>query len=453
MLTDTGMILPNFTELRIYPSFTEIRQQYNAPKNFRMYFSQDVYANIVRGSLSIEGIPIESKQVVPHANNLENQTIFVRCNSNEEPQECRVIQADDLLLQNIKTKRYFRAQRHELEYVTMPEQKETEVSYVLKQQGKATLSYQIHGISWLPQYELSILSDDRQHTFQAFAEITNGTKQEYRIDRTELFSGDVHLQGEVEAKRRRDRSRSRSRSLSVASEEDREEFDCRGMTLTIDTLGELAGLYLYSIDQPFILLPKSTFGLPFINATIQIRKYVGLTLSFTSHTQIRKLQRKYRIESIDKFLPGGPLTIREQGHLVGVTTLPDMSVGDKHTFSCGQDSDVSLNRQVKLISRERHSAMYAVHLTFKNVKSTPVKFEYNEIIDNEDAQFKIILKGSDDQRAQIEVTANGIQIEHKNGTDDLHGMLAANGGEQIYEYEIRLNYPKKSNSSSKRRRE
>ncbi|CAF4041900.1 unnamed protein product [Rotaria sordida] len=268
MLTDTGMILPNFTELRIYPSFTEIRQQYNAPKNFRMYFSRDVYANIVRGSLSIEGIPIESKQVVPHANNLENQTIFVRRNSNEEPQECRVIQADDLLLQNIKTKRYFRAQRHELEYVTMPEQKETEVSYVLKQQGKATLSYQIHGISWLPQYELSILSDDRQHTFQAFAEITNGTKQEYRIDRTELFSGDVHLQGEVEAKRRRDRSRR-----------------------------------------------------------------------------------------------------------------------------------------------------------------------------------------SDDQRAQIEVTANGIQIEHKNGTDDLHGMLAANGGEQIYEYEIRLNYPKKSNSSSKRRRE
>ncbi|CAF1203465.1 unnamed protein product [Rotaria sordida] len=386
----------------------------------RMYFSQDVYANIVRGSLSIEGIPIESKQVVPHANNLENQTIFVRRYANEEPQECRVIQADELLLQNSKTKRYFRPQRHELEYVTMPEQKETEVTYVLKQQGKATLTYQIHGISWLPQYELSILSDDRQHTFQAFAEITNGTKQEYRIDRTELFSGDVHLQGEVEAKRRRDRSRS---------------------------------LYLYSIDQPFILLPKSTFGLPFINATIQIRKYVGLTLSFTSHTQIRKLQRKYRIESIDKFLPGGPLTIREQGHLVGVTTLPDMSVGDKHTFSCGQDSDVSLNRQVKLISRERHSAMYAVHLTFKNVKSTPVKFEYNEIIDNEDAQFKIILKGSDDQRAQIEVTANGIQIEHKNGTDDLHGMLAANGGEQIYEYEIRLNYPKKSNSSSKRRRE
>ncbi|CAF3600063.1 unnamed protein product [Rotaria sp. Silwood2] len=110
-----------------------------------MYFSRDVFANTVRGSLSIEGIPIESKQVVSKANNLENQTIFVRRHSNEEPQECRVIQANDLLLQDIKTKRYFRAQRHELEYLTIPEQEGIEVTYVLKEQGKATLSYQIHG--------------------------------------------------------------------------------------------------------------------------------------------------------------------------------------------------------------------------------------------------------------------------------------------------------------------
>ena len=87
-------------------------------------------------------------------------------------------------------------------------------------------------------------------------------------------------------------------------------------------------------------MPKSTFGLPFINAAIQISKCFGLTLPFTSHTQIRKLQRKYRIELMDKFLPGGPLTIREQGHLVRGATLPDMAVSDKHTLNAGQDPDV-----------------------------------------------------------------------------------------------------------------
>ena len=43
---------------------------------------------------------------------------------------------------------------------------------------------------------------------------------------------------------------------------------------------------------------------------------------------------------MDKFLPGGPLTIREQGHLVRGATLPDMAVSDKHTLNAGQDPDV-----------------------------------------------------------------------------------------------------------------
>ncbi len=98
------------------------------------------------------------------------------------------------------------------------------------------------GISWSPQYDLNILSNDCQHIFQAFAEITNGTKQEYTIDQTELFGGDVCLEKEVGAKRRRDRSRSRSRSSSEnsGSEED-EEFNSCNLTPTVDALGELAG--------------------------------------------------------------------------------------------------------------------------------------------------------------------------------------------------------------------
>lgn len=98
--------------------------------------------------------------------------------------------------------------------------------------------------------------------------------------------------------------------------------------------------------------------MPFINATIRIAKYVGLTLPFTSHTQIRKLQRRYRIESVDKFLPSGSLTIRELGRLVGMTRLPDMAVGDEHTLNAGQDADVrfffSLHPHVIMLSFRFH---------------------------------------------------------------------------------------------------
>ncbi len=97
--------------------------------------------------------------------------------------------------------------------------------------------------------------------------------------------------------------------------------------------------------------------------------------------------------------------------------------------------------------------MYAVHLTFKNVKSTPVNFEYQELIENDNGQYKIVLKGADDQRKQIQVTPDGIEIQSKNSADDQHSMLAANGGEQTYESEVHLSFSKKNDSSRKRRRE
>jgi hypothetical protein len=110
-----------------------------------MYFSRDVFANISQDSLSMAGVPVISKQIVTKANNLENQTIFVQRHSNAELKECRVIQADDLLVQDVKTNRFFFAQRHELEYATIPEKEGTEVIYRLKESGKATLSYRIQG--------------------------------------------------------------------------------------------------------------------------------------------------------------------------------------------------------------------------------------------------------------------------------------------------------------------
>jgi hypothetical protein len=109
-----------------------------------MYFPREVYDQIVKGSLSVEGIEVISQNSVTKANNLENQTVFIR-RSRELPVECLVIRANDLLLKEIKSGRYIRAQNQELEYVNIPEEEGTEVTFALKQQGDATLSYLING--------------------------------------------------------------------------------------------------------------------------------------------------------------------------------------------------------------------------------------------------------------------------------------------------------------------
>ena len=40
------------------------------------------------------------------------------------------------------------------------------------------------------------------------------------------------------------------------------------------------------------------------------------------------------------------------------------------------------------------------------------RFEYKEIMENEHVQFKIILRGSDEQRAQMQATDNAVEIQN-----------------------------------------
>lgn len=96
--------------------------------------------------MSVEGIPVQSKQIVSKTNNLDNKTVFVRFGAQAEPVECRVIRADDLLLQDVNTKRYFSGRDHKLEHVSVPEQEGTEVTYVLERSGKITVSYMVQGM-------------------------------------------------------------------------------------------------------------------------------------------------------------------------------------------------------------------------------------------------------------------------------------------------------------------
>ncbi|CAF0982040.1 unnamed protein product [Adineta steineri] len=412
---DKEKIFPSFTELRIYPSFTEIREKFNAPQNFKMYFPREVYDQIVNGSLSVEGIEVISQNSVTKANNLENQTVFVR-RPREDPIECQVIRPNDLLLKVVKTGRFLRAQQHELEYVNIPEEEGQEVTFALKQAGEATLSYLIHGITWSPRYNLKVESDDYQ--FDAWADMTNNTKRDYKIKHTELFGGDVHLQG----------SGQMSRGYGYCAQECC-CCSCASGAPKIEAEGELAGIYWYSIDQPFVLVQQSTYSLPFVKPNIKLEKYAGLENCFQERTQKGKFQRKYRVES-DKFLPKGTVTVREDGRVVGQAHLCDLSQGEKQNLDCGEDPDVSFVREVKILSQKRDSASYSIRLIIKNAKTKSMKYEYRETISS--AKFTITPSNDNKQlNDKIQLIPEGLNI--------IGDELQSNN-EHIYQYDILLEY-------------
>jgi len=110
--------------------------------------------------------------------------------------------------------------------------------------------------------------------------------------------------------------------------------------------------------------------------------------------------------------------------------LPDISQGEKQDLDCGNDPDVSYNREVKILSQKRDSASYSIRLTIKNSKSKPIKYEYKEIIAS--AHFTITPKGDNEQlNNKIQSISEGFKI--------LGDELQPNN-EHTFQYEVLLEY-------------
>ena len=279
------------------------------------------------------------------------------------------------------------------------------------------LFFSFVGITWTPRYNLRVESDS--HSFEAWADMNNNTKRDYKIKHTELFGGDVQLQGSSH------RPMAYSTRCCCL-----QECCCSAPAAppTIEAQGELAGLYFYAIDQSFVLVQQSTFSLPFVKANIQIEKYVSINNYFQEQTQKGKFQRKYRIQS-DKFLPKGNVTIREDGRVVGQAHLCDISQGEKQDLECGDDPDVSYHREVKILSQKRESASYSIRLTIKNAKTKSIKYEYKETVSS--AKFTVTPNNDNKElNKQIQSINDGIQINQE---------LKAND-QQVFNYELLLEY-------------
>jgi hypothetical protein len=251
--------------------------------------------------------------------------------------------------------------------------------------------------------------------------MTNNTKRDYKIKHTELFGGDVNLQDSG--------NNSRGYGGQCYAAQQCCCLTSKSIAPQIEGEGELAGIYWYSIEQPFVLIQQSTFSLPFVKPNIKLEKFAGLENHFQEQTQKGKFQRKYRIES-DKFLPKGTVTIREDGRVVGQAHLCDISQGEKQDLDCGNDPDVSFLRQVTILSQKRESASYSIRLTIKNSKTKSIKYEYKEIISS--AKFTITpTNSSKESNDKIQLINDGLFI--------LGEELQSNK-EQTFQYEILIEY-------------
>lgn len=362
-------------DLRIYPSFSEVREPITASTTtLNITLPLDTWQNILSGSLDLDGLSFTQaiqKQEANWLSSLEGKTVYLKRDGRTEP--VTLIRARDLLVKDAQG-RYFNARYEELQFDTLPPtnaQAPTQsVTYTLAQPGKGTLSYLTRAVTWTPRYTLKASAAGAQ--LGALADIRNTTEQAYEVQNTELYAGDVNVQNQQEAGyMMRDVAMAAPSTTSAPAPK-------------IESQGELRGLYRYALTTPFTLPANSVVTLPFLTPKLTtFDRYAGLNTYFGTEPRDGHLGRSYRLKA-DQRLPGGPLTVREEGRIVGQTTIPETREGGSVDFTLGEDPDLAYTRSVQQTAQIRDAkgnvtkTTYRVTYAFESSKDRAVRAEVTE---------------------------------------------------------------------------
>lgn len=363
-------------QVRIYPSFSEYRQDIQLTSTqYTLDMNNDTLSNMISGSLWLEGVKVLQQLQTQRPSwlvNLEGKTVYLRENNTIIP--VKLVRAQDFLIQDSQTGRYRNVSGAQLEYPTMPPADTdggVRWQFEVDQPGKAVLSYLTRALAWSPRYVLN-LDGDQVH-LDSLADIRNQSSQAIRVDQGELIAGEVNL------------VQSSPAPVMMARMEVADAFV--GSAPKVEGGTEMSGLQRYNVSKSFALPPQSVYTLPFVKPKLNLKRYVALDNYFNGGFSQGKLQRMYRFTS-DTWLPAGPITVRDNNHIVGQNNLPNTSKNEQRELWMGADDDVSYVRNIKVTAQDKTSVTYKVNITFENSKDRAIALEYKERLDG-----NVTLKG------------------------------------------------------------
>ena len=210
----------------------------------------------------------------------------------------------------------------------------------------------------------SILACD----LRGYANIRNTQQQEYQIDNTYLYSGDLQLANNF-AQPILFRAAAKSSAAAPASPS------------SIQFAGEGQGFYFYSLKINYLLRPTSSIRLPFINSNPICQFYYRAFTSVNTGIYKGVFQRTYDFTP-ERFLPGGIITIRDNQILIGQSNLPDAPENFTQTITLGQDNDVRYSINGNQTASSDNNAKvtwrsYTLDITISNYKNKDVQGQLN----------------------------------------------------------------------------
>ncbi|CAF3147281.1 unnamed protein product [Rotaria socialis] len=387
------------TIVKIYSNLAEIIQPLG---KLPLEFSTDDWNDIRADSVTLVGsnLTITQQTITEKKKSLNNAQVYVRAPSSSSTKtefiKATLVDEKRNLVKIIdkdvsKDPIFFTAQSDHIVYENDPPQTKYYVNFTYDTTDAVYLSYLRSNLNWKTRYQLNLFEESKPVTLISMADIRNDGESKIDIENAELLGGDINLQMHATHRFQYAQVAYSSASFDAASG----PAGPAGSTnkLSVGQGEEVAGLYVFTINQPFSIEAKTNYLVPMFRPRVTVERYNSISKYFTvAGNSTGKGERSYRLVS-DRFLSGGNCVIREFDRLVGETTLPDIAAKSKHDFSIGQDADIVYKENVVLIStfssnistsiygarQTRTQSTYDINLTLKNYKKNrPAKVEYQQ---------------------------------------------------------------------------
>jgi hypothetical protein len=363
-------------DLTLYYNFSEVRDPVQLSGNrFTWTPAADLAGFIVPGSLALEYDGVANLTVLPASQNLlaafEGKEVLVKRDG--QTIKAKVLRADLGLFEANGS--YFQG---DVSSVTFPSLDGVRFAPqyiwgITGSGGSSTLSYLTRGLSWGPRYSLVIEKDKAD--LNGWAEIRNQSGLEYRAPAVSLVAGQVNLESNYNPQ-----ANFENAPLSRASAAD-----------SVQATGEASGLQTFKYAQPVILPPRASTSIPFGNTKVSLERTLEYVSGFNQSARIvTPLSRAYTLKA-DGDLPGGIVTVREDGRVVGQSRIGDTPKAEGAQLALGPDFDLRLTRTVQALERTKISQKFRVTYSLTNTKTRSVNVRLKEILGNDFTLTAIVL--------------------------------------------------------------
>jgi hypothetical protein len=362
-------------DLTLYYNFSEVREPVQLSGNrFTWTPAADLAGFIVPGSLALEYDGVANLTVLPASQNLlaafEGKEVLVKRDG--QTIKAKVLRADLGLFEANGS--YFQG---DVSSVTFPSLDGVRFAPqyiwgITGSGGSSVLSYLTRGLSWGPRYSLVIEKDKAD--LNGWAEIRNQSGLEYRAPSVSLVAGQVNLETNYNPQE----------NFQVAP-------IARAATDSVQATGEASGLQTFKYAQPVILPPRASTSVPFGNTKVSLERTLEYVSGFNQSARIvTPLSRAYTLKA-DGDLPGGIVTVREDGRVVGQSRIGDTPKAEGAQLALGPDFDLRLTRTVQALERTKTSQKFRVTYSLTNTKARSVNVRLKEILGNDFTLTAIVL--------------------------------------------------------------